>query len=271
MSTSQEQMSPRRAIFITGAASGVGRQTAQLFARQGWLVGAYDVNGAALDALRSELAANCVTGALDVSDRAQYARAIDEFVAASGGRMDLLFNNAGIARGGPLDKMPFEDILAVINVNLIGVIHGMYLCAPLLKATPNSLCFSMSSATGVFGLPNMAIYAATKHAVKGLTESLSLELRPFGVRVADAMPGLLDTPFIRRSIAEHPDRAGMFRVLTAEDMAKVVWQAYHSDKLHWYVPDQLQGLARGVADSPETVREQVATKSGPFAWLRSIA
>lgn len=270
MSNSQDRASSR-AIFITGAASGVGRQTALLFAREGWFVGAYDVNGAALEALSSEHSGRCITGILDVSDRAQYARAIDEFATASGGRLDLLFNNAGIARGGPLDKMPYDDILAVINVNLIGVIHGMCLGAPLLKATPNSLCFSMSSATGVFGLPNMAIYAATKHAIKGLTESLSLELRPFGVRVADAMPGLLDTPFIRRSIAEHPDRAGMFRVLTPEDMAKVVWQAYHGDQLHWYVPDQLQDLARSVADSAEAVRDQVATKSGPFAWLRSIA
>lgn len=261
----------RRGIFITGAASGVGRQTALLFAREGWLVGAYDVNAAQLDALRDELVGSCVTGVLDVADRAQYARALEQFAAASGGRLDLLFNNAGIARGGPLDKMPFDDVLAVINVNLLGVIHGMYLAAPLLKATPNSLCFSMSSATGVFGLPNMAIYAATKHAVKGLTEALSLELRPFGVRVADAMPGLLDTPFIRRSIAEHADRTGMFRVLSAADMAQVVWQAYYSDRLHWYVPDQLQELARSVADSAEDVREQVASKSGPFAWMRSIA
>jgi NAD(P)-dependent dehydrogenase (short-subunit alcohol dehydrogenase family) len=261
----------RRAIFITGAASGVGRQTALLFAREGWLVGAYDVNAARLDALRDDLAGSCVTGVLDVADRAQYARTIDQFGAASGGRLDLLFNNAGIARGGPLDQMLFDDVLAVINVNLLGVIHGMYLAAPLLKATPNSLCFSMSSATGVFGLPNMAIYAATKHAVKGLTEALSLELRPFGVRVADAMPGLLDTPFIRRSIAEHADRAGMLRVLSAQDMAEVVWKAYHSDQLHWYVPDQLQELARSVADSAEDVREQVASKSGPFAWMRSIA
>jgi len=268
---SAQRHDERRAIFITGAASGVGRQTALLFAKQGWLVGAYDVNESQLAALGAEIAGKCITGKLDVSDRAQYARTIEQFGAASGGRLDLLFNNAGIARGGPLDKMSFDDILAVINVNLLGVIHGIYLAAPLLKATTNSLCFSMSSATGVFGLPNMAIYAATKHAVKGLTEALSLELRPFGVRVADALPGLLDTPFIRRSIAEHSDRDGMFRVLSAQDMAQVVWKAYHSDQLHWYVPDQLQDLARSVADSAEAVREQVASKSGAFAWMRSIA
>jgi NAD(P)-dependent dehydrogenase (short-subunit alcohol dehydrogenase family) len=263
--------SGRQSIFITGAASGVGRATAVHFAQKGWLVGAYDVNDAGLETLQAELGAEaCVIGHLDVASYAAYACALRGFSEASGGRLDVLFNNAGIARGGPFDEMKFEDVVAVVNVNLFGVLIGVHAAAALLKATPNSLCFSMSSATGVFGLPNMAVYAATKHAVKGFTESLSLELRKHGVRVADALPGLVDTPFIRRSIATHPDCSGMFRVLPPDEIAQIVWRAYHSERLHWYVPEDLHELSVSAAASAESVREQVAHKSGPFTWMRSL-
>lgn len=265
------RITSQQSIFVTGAASGVGRETARLFAGKGWLVGAFDVNEDGLADLCSELGADrCVTGKLDVTDRDAYDAALRGFADAAGGRLDMLFNNAGIARGGPLDQMAFEDLMAVIDVNLLGVLIGIRAAAPWLKATPNSLCFSMSSATAIFGLPNMSVYAATKYAVKGLTESLSLEFRPYGVRVADALPGLVDTPFIRRSIATHPDRDGMFRVLPASAIAEVVWDAYRSDRLHWYVPDDLRELAQAAAASAETVRDQVAAREGPFEWLRSI-
>src|SRR5580698_9566484 len=89
----------RKSIFITGAASGMGRETALLFRRKGWFVGAADVNEAGLESLKAELGAeNCLTQRLDVGIRVAYAAALNTFGAATGERMDILFNNAGIGR-----------------------------------------------------------------------------------------------------------------------------------------------------------------------------
>ena len=100
----------RRSIFITGAASGMGRATARLFASRGWFVGIYDVNEEGLEALASEIGAdNCHASPLDVSDRDAYRSVLETFDVRAGGRLDLLYNNAGIIKGGLFGDMDFED------------------------------------------------------------------------------------------------------------------------------------------------------------------
>ena len=86
--------------------------------------------------------------------------------------------------------------MRVLEVNFVGVVNGVYAGIPLLKRTPNSLCFSTSSSAALFGMPRSGMYAATKFAVKGLTEALSVELARFGSRAADVMPALIDTPIL---------------------------------------------------------------------------
>lgn len=252
----------RKSIFITGAASGMGRETARLFAGKGWFVGAYDVNEGGLKDLQAELGAeNCLIRRLDVTDRADYRAALDAFGPAAGGRLDLLFNNAGIGKGGPFDQQPFEDILAVVQVNLVGVLIGIYEAIPLLKATPGSLCFTTSSSSATFGMPGIAVYSATKHAVKGLTEALSVEFKAYGVRVADVLPGLIDTPILPREALENAPKEGMFRAMPASAVAEVVWEAYHSERLHWYVPEEIAELDKMATLAPEATRDQMAQQS----------
>lgn len=248
----------RQCIFITGAASGMGLETARLFAGEGWFVGGYDVNGPGLDALRAELGqGNGVFGVLDVTDRIAYAAALDRFAEATGGRLDLLFNNAGIGRGGPFAEQDFDDILAVVNVNLIGVLNGVRLAIDLLKATPGSLCFSTSSSSAIFGAANIAVYSATKHAVKGLTEALSVEFAPLGVRVADVLPGVIDTPLIPREWAENAPKDGMWRLVPPVEVARVVWRAYHEDRVHWYVPEDLFPYDVDITTDPVAARNRL--------------
>src|SRR5690242_10843218 len=101
----------RKSIFITGAASGMGRETARLFGGKGWFVGGYDVNGEGLKTLEAALgAANCIVRKLDVTDRADYRAALMEFASATDGKMDILYNNAGIGRGGMFESQPFEEV-----------------------------------------------------------------------------------------------------------------------------------------------------------------
>jgi NAD(P)-dependent dehydrogenase (short-subunit alcohol dehydrogenase family) len=254
----------RKSIFITGAASGMGLETARLFAAGGWFVGGYDLNEAGLTALQAELGANnCIVRRLDVAEREAYREALAEFATATGGRMDVLFNNAGIGKAGLFDQQSFDDIMAVVNVNFIGVLNGIHLAAPLLKATPNALCFSTSSSSATFGMPGIAVYSATKHAVKGLTEALSTEFARYGVRVADTLPGLIDTPLIPDALRTTAASSGMFRLIHPVEVAKAVWASYHDEpaRLHWFVPEEIGDLDKASALDPEGTRAKLAVNA----------
>ena len=257
----------RQSIFITGAASGMGLETARLFHSKGWFVGGFDQNAEGLKKLEAEIGAeNCIVQQLDVTDKPAYEKALAAFAAETDGKMDILYNNAGIGAGGFFDEIPFDDNLRVVQVNLIGVMIGIYCGIELLKATPGSLCFTTSSSSATYGMPGIATYSATKHAVKGLTEALSIEFRRHGVRAADVLPGLIDTPILPEGAAANAPKEGMFRAIPPIEVAKVVWEAYSSDKLHWYVPPEIGDLDKAAGNAPEMVREQIAT-TGPIAKM----
>ncbi|MGY4397921.1 NAD(P)-dependent dehydrogenase (short-subunit alcohol dehydrogenase family) [Sphingomonas sp. UYAg733] len=247
----------RKSIFITGAASGMGRETALLFAEKGWFVGAYDVNTAGLDALREEIgAANGLFATLDVADPAAYETAMQGFAEATGGTLDLMFNNAGIGAGGLLDEQSWDDILRIVNINFLGVMIGVRAAVPLLRRTPGSLCLTTSSSSAIFGTAGIGVYSATKHAVRGLTEALSIELKRYGVRAADLLPGLIDTPLLSDGMRRMAPPAGMWRLVKPREVAETVWAAYHADTLHWYIPEELRDFHAQVVSEPETVREE---------------
>ncbi|MDR3508551.1 MAG: SDR family oxidoreductase [Caulobacteraceae bacterium] len=252
----------RKSIFITGAASGMGRETARLFAQKGWFVGGFDVNQAGLDSLLAEIGAeNGLVRRLDVTDRADYRTAVDAFSEATGGKLDLLYNNAGIGKGGPFVDQAFEDIMDIVQINFVGVLIGIHTAFPLLKTTPGSLCFTTSSSSATYGMPGIAAYSATKHAVKGLTEALAVEFKAHGVRVADVLPGLIDTPILPPGMAANAPKEGMFRAIPPMDVAEAVWEAYHTDKVHWYVPPEIFELDKAATLAPEQTRDQLAEGS----------
>ena len=245
-----------KSIFVTGAASGIGRATARLFAERGWFVGALDIDEAGLGALAAELGSErSFTHRLDVSDRAAYSFAIEAFGQRTGGRLDLLFNNAGIISSSPFDQMPWETVERIIRINLLGVMAGVQAGAPLLKATPNSLCFSTCSASAVFGSADLGAYSATKHAVKGLTEALSIEFKRHGVRAADVLPGIIDTGMLTAETKAMLPPDGPWRLIDPREVAETVWQAYHEDRVHWYVPPELKELHVQAVAAPEATRD----------------
>lgn len=253
----------RKSIFVTGAASGMGRETALRFAREGWFVGAYDVNQAGLNALEKEIGAEHGRFALlDVTSATAFEEAISAFATDTGGTLDVLMNNAGIAVEGLFDEISWDDVMKVINVNLIGVLIGIRAGIPLLKTTPGSLCLTTSSSSAIWGTGGIAVYSATKHAVRGLTEALSVEFMRFGVRAADLLPGLIDTPILGDKMREMAPKEGMWRVTPASEVADAAWAAYHGDKLHWYVPAELIDFDVEVTSFPERVRDERARMFG---------
>jgi NAD(P)-dependent dehydrogenase (short-subunit alcohol dehydrogenase family) len=202
--------SERKSIFITGAACGMGRATARKFAENGWFVGIYDIDESGLGAVASEIAVeNCHARVLDVTDRPAFQSVLREFDEVAGGRLDVLFNNAGIWKGGLFGDMDFAEIERVIQVNLIGVLNGIHAAYPMLKNTPNSLCFTTCSASAIYGSPGTAAYATSKHAIRGLTQSLSVEFSLIDSRAADTIPGHIETGMMNNEFGKNLPKEGM--------------------------------------------------------------
>lgn len=223
------------AIFITGAAAGIGRAAAELFASRGWFVGLYDIDEAALRVLRERFGNdNCVTGRLDTTDVQAFAAALESFWNASGFRLDVMFNNAGIAAVGDFEAIDLAKHHRVIDVNLKGVINGCHLALPYLIRTPDARVISMCSASAIYGAPALTVYSSTKFAVRGLTESLNVEWDRHNVRVMDIMPLFVNTPMVRQ-FENQPESAKKMGVrLTAEDIAAVVWKG--ATRPAWLTP-----------------------------------
>lgn len=224
---------------MTGAASGIGRATALLFGRRGFHVGCYDVDEEGARAVAAEIGA-ASAGRLDVTDAGSWSKAVAAFEGEAR-RMDALFNCAGVLRMGKFDAIPPEECQRQLDVNVMGVVLGIQASLPLLERTGDAVIVNMSSASALYGQPELAVYSASKFAVRALTEALDVELRPRGVRVCDVMPSYVDTPMVHSQ--QHPaktlERMGV--KLTAEDVAEVVWKAAHGRRLH-YVPEKSVAL-----------------------------
>jgi NAD(P)-dependent dehydrogenase (short-subunit alcohol dehydrogenase family) len=264
-----------KSIFITGAGSGMGREGAKLFHANGWRVGAVDRNDDGLATLSQELGTERLwTRVVDVTVKADLDGALADFCAGNtGGGLDMMWNNAGIGESGWFEDVPHDAAMRVVEVNFKAVLTGAYGALPYLKKTPGSLMFSTSSSAGAYGLPRIAVYSSTKHAVKGLTEALSVEWQRHGVRVADVLPGLIDTPILTTTTNHSDDggppmsaeefraaapKKGISRLMPAASVAEAAWQAYHNPKrLHWYVPKSIRliDLLKGL--SPEFVRGRI--------------
>jgi NAD(P)-dependent dehydrogenase (short-subunit alcohol dehydrogenase family) len=264
-----------KSIFITGAASGMGREGAKLFHANGWRVGVIDRDDDGLRSLSEDLGANRLwTRAVDVTDKSALESALADFCQDNqGGGLDMMWNNAGIGESGWFEDVPYEATMRVVEINFKAVLTGAYLSLPYLKRSPGSLMFSTSSSSATYGMPRIAVYSATKHAVKGLTEALSVEWRRHGVRVADVLPGLIDTAILRNTpnhseaggetmtsgeVRARAPKKGMFRLMPASSVADAAWQAYrHPSRLHWYVPQSIRWIDRIKGLSPELMRSQI--------------
>ena len=193
----------RKSIFITGAASGIGRETAKHFCERGWFAGLYDVDQAGLEeTMRLVGEENSVRAVLDVRNREDWNSTVHSFQEASGGQMHVLFNNAGIGRHGWFESISGDDNDAIIDINVKGVINGVEACLPLLKKTPGARIVNTASTAGLIPGPRLAVYTASKWAVRGLTESLYIELKPLGITVTTLMPWFVDTPILNIGASE---------------------------------------------------------------------
>jgi NAD(P)-dependent dehydrogenase (short-subunit alcohol dehydrogenase family) len=257
-------MANHKAIFITGGASGIGKATALHFAAKCWFVGLADVDEAGLAVTAALLPDGKVsTHVMDVRSRAAWSAALTDFWAASGGRLDVLFNNAGIARGGAFGDVPHDDHDLLIDINFKGVVYGAEAALPWLKKTPGSCLLNTCSAAGIYGAPGLVTYAATKFAVRGLSEGLEAEWGPLGIKVRNLMPSFIDTPLLdvttagtNRSAREGVQSAGL-EFTPVEVVAQAAWDAVHGEALHVPVGKTAKSLAFMARWAPGMLRKRI--------------
>ncbi|MFM9134342.1 MAG: SDR family NAD(P)-dependent oxidoreductase [bacterium] len=187
-----------KVAVITGAASGIGRASAELFAREGAAVAVLDINGEAAAEVAAGIAATgarAVASSADVANDAQVRAAID-MVVSELGPVGILYNNAGIGSKGAVDVAEEDDWDRCFDINA----KGTFLCSravvpSMLEAGRGSI-INQASVAALVGVPNFAAYCAAKGAVASLTRSMSVDLAPRGIRVNAIAPGTVYTPLM---------------------------------------------------------------------------
>jgi NADP-dependent 3-hydroxy acid dehydrogenase YdfG len=217
-----------KVVVITGASSGLGEATARLLATQGASVvlGARRVDR--LQSLADELNGNggkALAVATDVTDRDQVKGLVDAAVRAYG-RIDVMINNAGLMPQAPLERLRVDEWDRMIDVNIKGVLHGIAAALPHMQRQTSGHIINVSSVAGHKVGPGFAVYAATKHAVRALSEGLRQEVKPYNIRTTVISPGAVATE-LPNSVTE-PDVAERIRgfyesvAIPAESFARAV-------------------------------------------------
>jgi len=205
---------------VTGAGRGIGRAIARSLASAGARVALAARTEAEIQALADAITAAGGRALAVPTDLAEEAsvRALFATVRDRCGRLDVLVNNAGVGRYGPLAEFPVADLDRVIAVNL----RGTFLCCQeamrMMVPAGRGYIINVSSVVGFKGYPNQAAYTATKHGVMGLTKSLAVEAQPHGIRTSAVLPGGVDTDLVRQA---RPDLDPSV-LLAPQDVAQTV-------------------------------------------------
>lgn len=189
-----------RAVVVTGASSGIGQSCALRLDAAGWRVFAGVRSPADGDALRASASERLVPVQVDVTDIGsvqQLASIVSATVGADG--LQGLVNNAGVATGGVLEAVDLAEFRQVLEVNVTGQLAVTQVLIPLLRLGRGRIVM-MSSISGRSALPIMGPYAASKHALEALTDTLRLELHPWGIHVSAVEPGTIATPIWAKAL-----------------------------------------------------------------------
>jgi NAD(P)-dependent dehydrogenase (short-subunit alcohol dehydrogenase family) len=188
-------------VVVTGCSSGIGKLAALEFARRGHTVFATMRNTGKDGPLRAEAQKAGVSVEvlqLDVNDRGSVEAAVAEVVKRAE-RIDVLVNNAGVSTGGPIEEFDDDEVAAVFETNVFGVIRATRAVSPHMRAQQSGTIVNVGSLAGKVTAPYGGIYCASKHALEALSDSLYFELHPFGIRVVLIEPGGFETEMSNNS------------------------------------------------------------------------
>jgi NAD(P)-dependent dehydrogenase (short-subunit alcohol dehydrogenase family) len=190
-----------RAVVVTGASTGIGKAIALALAASGFKVFAGVRKQSDAEALEREAEGTLTPLLLDVTDASSISRAAETVAALTDGRLYGLINNAGIGLGGPLELVPMTETRKLMEVNVIGLLATTQAFVPLLRKGRGRIV-SIGSLAGLVAMPGASAYAASKFAVQAITDSLRLELKPFGIRVTIVDPGAVESALWEKGRAQ---------------------------------------------------------------------
>lgn len=249
-------MSRQKVVLITGASSGIGSATAEHLVGRG-----YRVFGTARSPQKVATPSGVSLLPLDVTVAASVSRVVQTVLDAAG-RIDVLVNNAGLGVFGALEETSIEQAQALFDTNVFGVIRTSKAVLPHMRARGSGLIVNVSSVQGFIPAPYAAIYASTKHALEGLSESLDHEVRQFGIRVVLVEPAFTRTGFDTNSVTAATP-------LDAYDKERSRVVAAVAENFH-AAPDP-HGVAEEIAraiESPYRLRRPVGSQAKLVGRLR---
>ena len=238
-------------VAITGGARGIGRATAEACLREGMSVVIGDIDGDLVATVAAEPGPRAVGLPLDVRDPDSFEAFLDE-AERQIGPLDALVNNAGIGPVGAFVDEDPRDTQRIVDINLGGVLTGTRLALRRFLARGHGHIVNLASSAGQIAPASGATYAATKHAVVGLTRAIRAETRGTGVRTTIVMPGLIRTDMISGF-----KKSWATRIVAPEAVADAIVGALQSGREEVFVPRELGPVARMIAGTPPAISDRV--------------
>lgn len=219
-------------VVVTGSSSGIGAATARAFAAEGARVAltAPQSELPSLQALTTQMSSQgytCAGFAVDVTKQDQIAAMVEQ-VLGRWGRIDLLINNAGVGYHGPFEEMPLDDFEKVIQINLLGAVRCLYAVLPGMIRQGAGQIVNIASAHSRRAHPRYAAYSASKYALRGLSDTLRMELAPLGIAVLTYCPPYTESRFFDNVLHTvgtiKPQRAGASPEVVANGIVDATWR-----------------------------------------------
>jgi NAD(P)-dependent dehydrogenase (short-subunit alcohol dehydrogenase family) len=240
-----------RVVAITGGARGIGKATATALVRKGCRVAIGDLDRELAERTAAELGGGTIALSLDVTDRGSFAAFLDE-AERQLGPLDVLVNNAGIMPVTPIAEESDDSIRRQLDINVYGVIVGTQLAIERMGPRGTGHIVNLASQAGKGGVPGIATYSGTKHAVVGFSEAVRAELRDSGLEVACVMPTVVNTE-LTSGVGQK-----MVKPVEAADVADEIVDALEVPRFDVWVPRANGALFKVVSLLPRRGREALA-------------
>ena len=244
--------------FVTGSSSGFGLCLTEELLAAGYRVAATLRTPSVLADLREKYPDTLITPEVDVTIPEQTRAAVEETVANWGG-IDVLANNAGYGQGGMIEDTPMDEVRAVFETNVFGALETIRAVLPTMRAQRSGVVLNLSSIVGIVAYRGSGFYAATKHALEAINESMSIELAPWGIKVIAVEPGPFRTDFAGRSY-KWPSK----RMPEYEDLYKVAFDIY--EKMNGSQAGDPVRAAKLMIEAAESPEPPLRLPMGQFAY-----
>jgi NAD(P)-dependent dehydrogenase (short-subunit alcohol dehydrogenase family) len=244
-----------KVVAITGGARGIGKATASALVRRGCRVAIGDLDLPLAEGTAAELEGGTIAASLDVTDRDSFAAFLGE-VERQLGPLDVLVNNAGIMPVTPFTAEGDDSIRRQIDINVYGVITGMQLALERMQPRGSGHIVNLASQAGKAGIPGIATYSGTKHAVVGSSEAVRAELSDSGIEVSCVMPTVVNTELT------HGVSSRWIKAVEAEDVAGEIVDALEVPRFDVFVPRANGVLFKITSMLPRAAREWVGRAMG---------